>query len=155
HNKGNLRSRQPPCARIDAPDRPKGTSGGFRQRPDGGTHMRSTILVAAIAAVLWSALPSTSHAAYQNGDLYLLSLAVPAPNTRLLQGIIRINPATGVSSLFYHTGLTLHAFVDYDAYRDMLVFEQSDSMLGINSSGTLTLLNHLPSNQVGALAARG
>jgi hypothetical protein len=73
----------------------------------------------------------------------------------LLQGIIRIDPTTGVSSLFYHTGLTLRAFVDYDAYRDMLVFEQSDSLLGINSSGTLTLLNHLPTNQVGALVARG
>jgi hypothetical protein len=117
--------------------------------------MRSITLGVAIAAALWAATPSVSHAGFQNGDLYLLSLAVPGPNTTLLKGIVRINPSSGVSSLFYHTGLTLHPFVDYDAYRDFLVFVQSDSLLGINSSGAITLLNHLPSNQIGALAARG
>ena len=117
--------------------------------------MRSITLVVAIAAALWAATPSGSHAAFQNGDLYLLSLAVPGPNTTLLQGIVRINPSSGVSTLMYHTGLTLHPFVDYDAYRDLLVFVQSDSLLGINSTGTLTLLNHLPSNQIGPVASRG
>jgi FlgD Ig-like domain len=117
--------------------------------------MRPFILAAAIAAAMLAAIPDIGLAAFQNGDLYLLSPALPGPNTTTIKGIVRVNPSTGTSTLLYSTGIGLGSYVDYDAYRDLLVFTRSDSLLGINSSGAVTLLNHLPSLQVGAIAARG
>jgi hypothetical protein len=118
--------------------------------------MRCTGWVAAVLTGLFVFFPSTSHSAFQQGDLYLLSQGLPnQQGSGLVRGIVRIDPTSGASTLVYTSSLALGLYLEYDSFRDLLVFTRHDSLYGMDPSANLTLLEALPPWQEGAIASRG
>jgi hypothetical protein len=71
--------------------------------------------LAALGSAL--ALPAVA-AAFQSGDLYLLSRGLPV----IGEGILRIDPATGATSVLVDAPTSLRPSFSYDAWRDRLLF---------------------------------
>src|SRR5262245_16783432 len=87
-----------------------------------------------LLALLALAVPSEGARAFANGDLYLLSRALPTVN----DGILRIDPVTGSTSLLVDLPNPVLPTLSYDPFRDRLLFiEDTTSLRTVDAAGAL------------------
>jgi hypothetical protein len=91
-------------------------------------------------------------AAFESGDLYLLSRALPSVG----EGILRIDPASGATSLLVDAPSNLRPSLSYDPFRDRLLFVEMVAT-GVRTADEAGALATLPTAGTGPMqvAARG
>jgi hypothetical protein len=100
--------------------------------------MKSIVGILALAALGFAAQPPSAADAFAYGDVYLLSRALPTAG----DGILRIDPVSGATSLLVDLPNPVQPTFSYDAFRDRLLFV--DNVIGLRTADAAGALGAIP-----------